>query len=251
MEPDNTARDKITSDKNAPLLGLTDIRKSYNQNLPNEAEILHGLNLRVNHGEFVALMGPSGSGKSTLLNLIGLLEKSTAGSYQLQGQEVSGLKDAELTLLRRSTIGFVFQFHHLLPAFTALENVTMPALMRDGRVDAKQLAHARELLSAVGLADAMDKRPAELSGGMQQRVAIARALVQEPPLVLADEPTGNLDTASSDEVFVQLRKMHAELGVTFIVVTHDARLGARCDRLVELVDGNIARDDPVNSSARR
>jgi len=251
MEPDNTARDKITSDKNAPLLGLTDIRKSYNQNLPNEAEILHGLNLRVNHGEFVALMGPSGSGKSTLLNLIGLLEKSTAGSYQLQGQEVSGLKDAELTLLRRSTIGFVFQFHHLLPAFTALENVTMPALMRDGRVDAKQLAHARELLSAVGLADAMDKRPAELSGGMQQRVAIARALVQEPPLVLADEPTGNLDTASSDEVFVQLRKMHSELGVTFIVVTHDARLGARCDRLVELVDGNIARDDPVNSSARR
>ena len=251
MEPDNTARDKITSDKNAPLLGLTDIRKSYNQNLPNEAEILHGLNLRVNHGEFVALMGPSGSGKSTLLNLIGLLEKSTAGSYQLQGQEVSGLKDAELTLLRRSTIGFVFQFHHLLPAFTALENVTMPALMRDGRVDAKQLAHARELLSAVGLADAMDKRPAELSGGMQQRVAIARALVQEPPLVLADEPTGNLDTASSDEVFVQLRKMHSELGVTFIVVTHDARLGARCDRLVELVDGNIARDEPVNSSARR
>jgi len=248
MEPDNTARDKITSDKNAPLLGLTDIRKSYNQNLPNEAEILHGLNLRVNHGEFVALMGPSGSGKSTLLNLIGLLEKSTAGSYQLQGQEVSGLKDAELTLLRRSTIGFVFQFHHLLPAFTALENVTMPALMRDGRVSAKQLAHARELLAAVGLAEAMDKRPAELSGGMQQRVAIARALVQEPPLVLADEPTGNLDTASSDEVFVQLRRMHAELGVTFIVVTHDARLGARCDRLIELVDGKIARDEPVNSS---
>ena len=243
------ASDKITYDKNTPLIELTDIRKSYNQGLPNEAEILHGLNLRVNHGEFVALMGPSGSGKSTLLNIIGLLEHLTAGSYHLQGQEVNGLSDAELTLLRRSTIGFVFQFHHLLPAFTALENVTMPALMREGRVNAKQLAHARELLSAVGLAQAMNKRPAELSGGMQQRVAIARALVQEAPLVLADEPTGNLDTASSDEVFVQLRRMHAELGVTFIVVTHDARLGARCDRLVELVDGKIARDEPVNPTA--
>ena len=243
------ASDKITYDKNTPLIELTDIRKSYNQGLPNEAEILHGLNLRVNHGEFVALMGPSGSGKSTLLNIIGLLEHLTAGSYHVQGQEVNGLSDAELTLLRRSTIGFVFQFHHLLPAFTALENVTMPALMREGRVNASQLAHARELLSAVGLAEAMHKRPAELSGGMQQRVAIARALVHEPPLVLADEPTGNLDTASSDEVFVQLRRMHAELGVTFIVVTHDARLGARCDRLVELVDGKIARDAPVSPAA--
>ena len=238
--------DKVPGNKNTPLIELTDVRKSYNQGLPNEAEILHGLNLRVNNGEFVALMGPSGSGKSTLLNILGLLEQSTAGSYRLQGQEVSGLSDVELTLLRRSTIGFVFQFHHLLPAFTALENVTMPALMRNGSVSAKELAHARELLSALGLANAMDKRPSELSGGMQQRVAIARALVQEPPLVLADEPTGNLDTASSDDVFVQLRRMHAELGVTFIVVTHDARLGARCDRLVELVDGQIAGDGPTN-----
>ncbi len=248
MKPDEPTGENSTPEKNAALIQLTDIRKSYNRGLPNEAEILHGLNLRVNGGEFVALMGPSGSGKSTLLNIIGLLEPTSSGSYQLQGQEVSGLNDAELTLLRRSTIGFVFQFHHLLPAFTALENVTMPALMREGYVSAKQLAHARELLAAVGLAEAMDKRPAELSGGMQQRVAIARALVQEPPLVLADEPTGNLDTASSDEVFVQLRRMHAELGVTFIVVTHDPRLGARCDRLVELVDGKIARDEPVNPS---
>jgi lipoprotein-releasing system ATP-binding protein len=243
MDSDKAATDKITRDKNAPLIELADVRKSYNQGLPSEAEILHGLNLRVDHGEFVALMGPSGSGKSTLLNIIGLLEHMTAGSYRLQGQEVNGLSDAELTLLRRSSVGFVFQFHHLLPAFTALENVTMPALMRDGRVSDKQLAHARELLAAVGLAQAMDKRPAELSGGMQQRVAIARALVQEPALVLADEPTGNLDTASSDEVFVQLRRMHAERGVTFMIVTHDPRMGARCDRMVELVDGRIARDE--------
>ena len=243
------ARDKITYDKNTPLIELTEIRKSYNLGLPSEAEVLHGLNLRVNHGEFVALMGPSGSGKSTLLNIAGLLEHASAGSYRLQGREVNGLNDTELTLLRRSSIGFVFQFHHLLPAFSALENVTMPALMREGRVSARQLAHARELLAAVGLANALDKRPAELSGGMQQRVAIARALVQEPALVLADEPTGNLDTASSDEVFVQLRRMHAERGVTFIIVTHDPRLGARCDRMVELVDGQISRDEPVITSA--
>ena len=234
-----------SSSTNTPLIELADVRKSYNQGLPNEAEILHGLSMQVTHGEFVALMGPSGSGKSTLLNILGLLDPLTTGSYRLQGREVNGLSDVELTLLRRSTLGFVFQFHHLLPAFTALENVTMPALMQNGSVSAKELAHARELLAAVGLAKAMHKRPSELSGGMQQRVAIARALVQQPPLVLADEPTGNLDTASSDEVFVQLRRMHAELGVTFIVVTHDARLGARCDRLVELVDGHIARDAPT------
>ena len=140
----------------------------------------------------------------------------------------------------------MFQFHHLLPAFTALENVTLPALMaaRAGQ-RASSCERARDLLAAVGLADAMHKRPSELSGGMQQRVAIARALVQEPPLVLADEPTGNLDTASSDEVFALLRRMHEELGTTFVIVTHDPRMAARCDRMVELIDGRIARDAPV------
>jgi lipoprotein-releasing system ATP-binding protein len=228
-----------------PLLELADVRKRYNIGLPSEAEVLHGIDLRVDHGEFVALVGPSGSGKSTLLNIVGLLERMTSGSYRLQGEEVAGLDDAALTLRRRVTLGFVFQFHHLLPAFTALENVTLPALMAHGRVSAKELQRARELLAAVGLADAVHKRPSELSGGMQQRVAIARALVQEPPLVLADEPTGNLDTASSDEVFAQLRRMHQELGTTFIIVTHDPRMAARCDRTVELIDGRIARDAAV------
>ena len=227
------------------LIELSDVRKSYNIGLPTEAEVLHGLSLRVNRGEFIALIGPSGSGKSTLLNIVGLLERMTSGSYRLQGEEVNSLDDAELTRRRRTTLGFVFQFHHLLPAFTALENVTLPALMSEGHVSAQQLARARELLDAVGLAQAMNKRPAELSGGMQQRVAIARALVQGPALVLADEPTGNLDTASSDDVFVLLRRMHAERGTSFIVVTHDPRLAARCDRLVELVDGRIARDEVV------
>lgn len=232
---------QVTGDK--ALIEISEVRKTYNAGLPNEAEILHGLTLRVDRGEFVALIGPSGSGKSTLLNIIGLLERMTSGSYRLQGEEINGLTDAELTLRRRTKLGFVFQFHHLLPAFTALENVTMPALMSEGRVSDKQLANARELLEAVGLANAMDKRPSELSGGMQQRVAIARALVQQPPLVLADEPTGNLDTASSDEVFAQMRRMHAERGISFVVVTHDPRLAARCDRLVELIDGRIARDE--------
>src|SRR5690606_21151496 len=200
------------------------------------------ISVAVRSREFVALMGPSGSGKSTLLNIIGLLERMTAGSYRLQGDEVAGLDDAELTLRRRTTLGLVFQFHHLLPAFSALENVTLPALMSAGRVDARQRERGRELLAAVGLAAAMDKRPAELSGGMQQRVAIARALVLEPPLVLADEPTGNLDTKSADEVFTHLRRIHAERGTSFVIVTHDPRLAARCDRLVELVDGQISRD---------
>ncbi len=227
------------------LIELSDVRKTYNAGLPSEAEVLHGLNLRVMPGEFIALIGPSGSGKSTLLSIIGLLERMSSGTYRFQGEEVQGLDDNGLTMRRRNRLGFVFQFHHLLPAFTALENVTMPALMAEGRVSAAQLAKARELLDAVGLAKAMDKRPSELSGGMQQRVAIARALVMEPPLVLADEPTGNLDTASSDDVFVLLRRMHAERGVSFVVVTHDPRLAARCDRLVELVDGRISRDEPI------
>ena len=233
------------SKSGAGLIALSGVKKSYNVGRPTEAEVLHGLDLQIAAGEFIALMGPSGSGKSTLLNILGLLEHATAGRYLLQGQAVQDLGDAQLTLLRRSTLGFVFQFHHLLPAFSALENVTLPALMSEGRVSSVQLARARSLLDAVGLAKAMDKRPGELSGGMQQRVAIARALVLEPPLVLADEPTGNLDTASSAEVFALLRRIHEERGTSFIVVTHDPRLAARCDRLVELVDGRIARDEAI------
>ncbi|MBK6323178.1 ABC transporter ATP-binding protein [Candidatus Aalborgicola defluviihabitans] len=227
------------------LIDLSGIKKSYNIGRPSEAEVLHGLDLQIATGEFIALMGPSGSGKSTLLNILGLLEHATAGQYLLQGQAVQDLDDAQLTLLRRQTLGFVFQFHHLLPAFSALENVTLPALMSEGSVSSAQNERARSLLDAVGLANAMDKRPGELSGGMQQRVAIARALVLEPPLVLADEPTGNLDTATSSDVFALLRRIHEERGTSFIVVTHDPRLAVRCDRLVELVDGRIARDEAI------
>ncbi len=233
----------------APLLALRDVRKAYNLGLPTEQEVLHGIDLVLQPGEFVALVGPSGSGKSTLLNIVGLLETLTSGSLQLQGEEVATLDDAQLTLRRRRTLGFVFQFHHLLPAFTALENVTLPALLAEGRVSADHLAQAQALLAAVGLDGAGGKKPGQLSGGMQQRVAIARALLMRPALVLADEPTGNLDTAASDEVFRTLRRIHAEQGTAFVVVTHDPRLAARCDRLVELVDGRIARDEPIRPAA--
>ena len=237
------------ADTAVPLIALRQLVKRYNLGQPNEVEVLHGLDLRVAPGEFVALIGPSGSGKSTLLNILGLLERLTDGDYALQGQSVRDLQDQALTLLRRRALGFVFQFHHLLPAFSALENVTLPALMAEGRVSSAQRERARALLGAVGLAQAMDKRPGELSGGMQQRVAIARALVNNPPLVLADEPTGNLDTASTDAVFGLLRQIHEERGTAFIVVTHDPRLAQRCDRIVELVDGRIARDEPVPPGA--
>ncbi len=237
-----------TAQPKTSLIELSNIRKSYNIGLPNEAEILHGLSLHIQTGEFVALIGPSGSGKSTLLNIVGLLERMTSGSYLIRGEEMNGLNDAQLTLQRRSILGFVFQFHHLLPAFTALENVTLPALMREGRITPAQREHARAVLAAVGLENAMDKRPGELSGGMQQRVAIARALVLSPPLILADEPTGNLDTASSDEVFALLRRMHSELDTSFVIVTHDPRLANRCDRIIELVDGNIDRDEKLNAT---
>lgn len=224
------------------LLELNAVSKRYNVGLPNEAEVLHGVSFNIARGELVALIGPSGSGKSTLLNILGLLERATSGSYRIEGQEMVGVDDEALTLRRRTTLGFVFQFHHLLPAFTALENVTLPALMREGRVTSRQRDKARAMLDAVGLGQAMGKRPGELSGGMQQRVAIARAMVLEPPLVLADEPTGNLDTASSDEVFALMRRMHTELNTSFLVVTHDPRLAARCDRVLELVDGRLVRD---------
>ncbi len=225
-----------------PLIALDGVRKRYNVGQPNEAEVLHGVSFELARGEFAALIGPSGSGKSTLLNIVGLLERLSGGSYRIGGEETGALDDTALTLRRATMLGFVFQFHHLLPAFSALENVTLPALMREGRVTPARLAHARSVLAAVGLADAMDKRPGELSGGMQQRVAIARALVLQPALVLADEPTGNLDTAAADEVFALMRRMHAELGTSFLVVTHDPRLAARCDRVIALLDGRIERD---------
>jgi lipoprotein-releasing system ATP-binding protein len=222
------------------LVSLTALRKSYGVGTPIETEVLHGIDLEIEPGMFAAMIGPSGSGKSTLLNVIGLLERPTAGEYRLQGRRIDTLSDDALTAARLSTLGFVFQFHHLLPAFDALENVAMSALIRSGRIDAAARARAASLLDAVGLAKAHHRRPTELSGGMQQRVAIARSLMQNPPLVLADEPTGNLDTASANAIFELMRRFNDEAGTAFLIVTHDPRIAERCDRVIELIDGNLA-----------
>jgi lipoprotein-releasing system ATP-binding protein len=225
------------------ILSLLDVTKAYEGAV--RTEVLHGINLELKHGEFVALMGPSGSGKSTLLNIIGLLERATSGEVNIAGTEVSTLSDAELTFLRGRTLGFVFQFHHLVSALTVSENLMMPLAVESGWIRGDMRRAAIEGLGALGLAAHADKYPNQLSGGQQQRVAIARALMHRPPLVLADEPTGNLDTQTASEVLTLLRKYNQEQGVAFLLVTHDPRIAKECDRTIEIVDGRIAVADQI------
>ena len=224
------------------VLRLEGLRKSYNLGLPTELEVLHGLDLRLQRSDFASLVGPSGSGKSTLLNLLGLLDAPTSGELYLMGRSTRTLDDESRTQLRAQAIGFVFQFHHLIPAFTALENVMMPMLVTHGRPSAQTIASARGLLDAVDLAGFADRKPQELSGGQQQRVAIARALMTRPALLLADEPTGNLDTKTAAAVFELFRRFNREFGCAVLVVTHDPRLSEVCDRTITLVDGSITSD---------
>jgi lipoprotein-releasing system ATP-binding protein len=226
------------------VLALRSVKKSFGVGTPIEVEVLHGVDLRLARGEFVALIGPSGSGKSTLLNLIGLLDRPTSGEIALIGEETTRLDDRDLTRLRGRSIGFVFQYHHLISAFTAEENVMMPMLVDRGFPDEAMRARARDLLDRFHLAPWARQAVTRLSGGQQQRVAIARALAMDPALVLADEPTGNLDTKSSDVAFDLMREINRERGTTFLIVTHDPRLAARCDRIVEVVDGRLTSDRP-------
>jgi len=223
-------------------LRLDGVRKTYGVGTPVETEVLHGIDTALERGEFAALIGPSGSGKSTLLNLIGLLDRPTGGRVYIEGQEAGTLEDADLTRLRGRSIGFVFQHHYLLPEFTALENVMMPILAARGRPDQEMRDSAAALLDRVGLTPWRDKKATDISGGQQQRVAIARSLAMKPALVLADEPTGNLDTKSADSVFDVLRDINETSRTTFLIVTHDPRLAQRCDRIIELVDGRIVSD---------
>ena len=232
-------------------LRLDAVRKSYGVGTPVETEVLHGIDLALGRGEFAALIGPSGSGKSTLLNVIGLLDQPNGGRVLIEGREAGLLDDAELTRLRGRAIGFVFQHHYLLPEFTALENVMMPILAARGRLDEEMRETAALLLDRVGLTPWRDKKATQISGGQQQRVAIARSLAMKPVLVLADEPTGNLDTRSADGVFDVLREINETSGTTFLIVTHDPRLAQRCDRIVELVDGRIVSDRPNANVVRR
>lgn len=230
------------SDQSQEVLRLEALHKSYNIGQPNEVEVLHGIDLRIARNDFAALIGPSGSGKSTLLNILGLLDKPSSGELYLLGQPTSRMDDAGRTALRGNSIGFVFQFHHLIQAFTALNNVLMPLMLTHGKPDKQALERARELLAAVGLEQFSDRKPNELSGGQQQRVAIARALITEPALLLADEPTGNLDTQTAAEMFELFRKVHRERDCAVLLVTHDPRLSATCDRTINLVDGRIQSD---------
>jgi len=228
------------------LLEMRGIRKSYGERVTTE--VLHGIDLTIERGEFTALIGPSGSGKSTLLNLIGLLDRPTKGTIEIDGRSTTGLDDDGLSQLRGETLGFVFQFHHLIGALSVAENLMMPLSAPSGRFRADFAQRAQTALTEVGLGDRANARPSELSGGQQQRVAIARALIHRPALVLADEPTGNLDTATANDIFALLRRFNVERQLTFLIVTHDPRMAARCDRIITLVDGVIASDERTPSS---
>ena len=221
----------------SPLLEVTDLYKSFGSG-SQRVDVLQGINLTLPRGESVALLGASGAGKSTLLQLMGALDRPTAGSVRFAGDDVFARSDFQLAAFRNRSIGFVFQFHHLLPEFTALENVMLPALI-NGMARPTAGKKAEELLAEVGLSHRLGHKPGELSGGEQQRVAVARALVMEPELLLADEPTGNLDKNTSDNIHRLFAELHRSKGLTLLVVTHNERLAALTGRQICLVDGKI------------
>lgn len=221
---------------NNPTLQVSDLTKTYNHGKPNEVRVLQGTTLSVAAGEVVALVAPSGAGKSTLLHIAGLLDTPDSGSVMIAGQDMTHLSDRRRTAVRRATVGFIYQFHHLLPEFTALENIVLPQLA-NGASQKTAEARAMALLDRVGIADRASHRPAALSGGEQQRVAFCRALANEPTLLLADEPTGNLDPDTSDRVFSALMTLVRDTGLAAVIATHNLDLAARMDRQVRLTNG--------------
>ena len=222
------------------MIDVVDVYKSFPM-AGKELVILNGVTLSIQKGEMLSIVGASGVGKSTLLSLLGALDRPTSGKISFDGIDLFSYSDAELAEFRNKKIGFVFQFHHLLPEFTALENTMMPGLIR--RMDRHTIeTSAKEMLRAVGLSGRLSHKPGQLSGGEQQRVAIARALILRPQLVLADEPTGNLDTHTSDEVFSLIKEMNKKWGITFVLVTHNEKLSAQADRMIRMVDGKVEGD---------
>lgn len=234
------------STNRTPVIHTEGVRKSYRSG-EHELVVLRDINLTINPGEFVTIVGPSGVGKSTLLHILGALDRPTAGSVRINGIPLAGLQDAELAAVRNRSIGFVFQFHHLLPEFTAEENVMMPALI-GGKTRTESLARAEYLLSAVGLSERRHHRPNELSGGEQQRVAVARALMNQPDIILADEPSGNLDRQSAESLHRLLSALCEETGQTFVIVTHNEHLAGSSRRTLKMTDGTIT--DDVKHSGR-
>ena len=225
-----------------PVIRMENIVKTYYLGKPNELEILHGINLTVNKGEFVSIVGESGSGKSTLMNIIGVLDRQTQGDYYLEGQDVNGMSDEVRSAIRNRRIGFVFQNFNLLPRANALKNVMVPLLY--GEEHSKNgKEHAMEMLKMVGMEDRADHRPNELSGGQKQRVAIARAMINDPALILADEPTGALDSKTGHMVMDLFHKLHEEQGKTIVLITHSQELAQETERIVTLLDGQIVADN--------
>ncbi len=224
-------------DSALPFLQVNDLSKSFL--LGNRTvEVLKGINLEVREGEMLAMVGASGAGKSSLLHILGTLDRPTSGTVFYESQDIFRLSEQELAHFRNRRIGFVFQFHHLLPEFTALENTYLPSLMQKRPV-ARCIEEASALLSEVGLKHRLHHKPGELSGGEQQRVAVARALIHDPALVLADEPTGNLDTHTGETLFALLRKLNEQRRTSFVIVTHNERLSLQADRTIHIVDGRI------------
>ncbi|HEY5594967.1 MAG TPA: ABC transporter ATP-binding protein [Nitrospiria bacterium] len=218
------------------MIKITNLTKTFQ--MPQPLPILKGIDLEIVRGELLCIVGASGVGKSTFLHLLGGLDRPTAGTVEFEGRDLYTLNDNQLAAFRNRRIGFVFQFHHLLPEFTALENTMMPVLIQ-GQTWEEAARTASDLLSKVGLGERLSHRPGELSGGEQQRVAVARALILKPDLVLADEPTGNLDSHTADDVFALMKDLNKQLGHTFVLVTHNEKLAAQADRVIRMVDGRI------------
>ena len=219
-----------------PIIEMKSIRKSFFIGKPNELEVLHGIELTVNEGEFLAIVGESGSGKSTLMNIIGVLDKCTEGSYLLDSTDISTIGDKELSAIRNTKVGFVFQTFNLIGRQNALKNVELPMLYA-GLSKKERTSRAKMLLEKVGMADRMKHRPNELSGGQKQRVAIARAMANDPAIILADEPTGALDSKTSDMVMEIFKRLNKEMGKTIVLITHNSELAEQCDRILTLKDG--------------
>jgi len=237
-------REGVTETRAAVLVAANDVRQSF-VHMGRTLEVLRGINLEIGEGEIVAIVGQSGAGKSTLLHCMGTLDLPTSGSVKVDGEEITKLPSARLAALRNRTIGFVFQFHHLLPEFNAVENVMMPGLI-NGRPRAPLETRALALLEEVGLKERAHHRPGELSGGEQQRVALARALILEPKLILADEPTGNLDSATSKQIHELFFQINKQRKTTLVIVTHNMALADSMPRVVTLKDGRVEKDERRN-----
>jgi lipoprotein-releasing system ATP-binding protein len=222
------------------VISLKGINKIYGKEF--KTQVLYDINIDIKRGSFNSIIGQSGSGKSTLLNIIGTLDKPTSGEVIINNKRIDQMNKNELSILRNQTMGFIFQFHYLLPEFSAIENVLMPYFIKNKNYDKKLISRANDLLDFVGLSKVKNNMASNMSGGQQQRTAIARSLMNNPSLVLADEPTGNLDSDTSESVYNLLRQINADFGTTFLIITHDRRIAEKADRIIEIKDGRINND---------